>query len=161
MEVTYALGAEMLCLAKVVKDAKEGEARLREVIANGAALKKLYEIVAAQGGGDLAAMPRAKFVKDVRATTGGYVQSVDAMTVALAALRLGAGRVKAEDAVDHAVGFTGLVKIGERVEAGDVLAVVHANDEAKLAAAQAEIAKAVVIGYAAVATPMLIDSVIG
>ncbi|CAM2980452.1 thymidine phosphorylase [Rariglobus hedericola] len=161
MEVTYALGAEMLCLAKVAKDAKDGETRLREVVANGAALKKFYEIVAAQGGGDLDAMPRAKFLKEVRATTGGYVQSVDAMTVALAALRLGAGRVKAEDAVDHAVGFTALVKIGERVAAGDVLAVVHANDEAKLAAAQAEIAKAVVIGDAEVLPVQLVDSVVG
>jgi pyrimidine-nucleoside phosphorylase len=161
MEVTYALGAEMLCLAKVAKDAEEGRARLREVVENGAALKKFEEIVAAQGGRNLDKLPRAKFVQGVRATTGGYVQAVDAMTVALAALRLGAGRVKAEDAVDHAVGFTQLVKIGELVQAGDVLAVVHANDETKLAAAQAEIVKAVVIGSTAVAPVPLIDSVIG
>jgi pyrimidine-nucleoside phosphorylase len=167
MEVTYALGAEMLCLAKVAKDAKGGRAMLEQVIANGAALAKFKEIVAAQGGdarvGDepMMVMKPAKLNGDVRAATGGYVQSVDAMIVALAALRLGAGRVKAEDAVDHAVGFTRLVKIGERVQAGDVLAVVHANDEAKLAAAQADITKAVVIGDTAVTPVPLVDSVIG
>lgn len=166
MEVTYALGAEMLVLAKVVKDAKEGEARLREVVANGAALKKFREIVAAQGGDarvcdePFAVMKPARLRGEVRAAVGGIVQSVDAMTVALAALRLGAGRVKAEDAVDHAVGFTGLVKIGERVQAGDVFAVVHANDEEKLAEAQAAIAKAIVIGDTAVAQTRSIEGVI-
>jgi pyrimidine-nucleoside phosphorylase len=167
MEVTYALGAEMLCLAKVAKDAKEGRAMLETVVANGAALAKFKEIVVAQGGDarvcdePMAVMTEARLRGEVRAAAGGYVQSVDAMTVALAALRLGAGRVKAEDAVDHAVGFTQLVKIGERVQAGDVLAVVHANDEAKLAAAQADITKAVVIGDTAVTPVPLIDSVIG
>jgi pyrimidine-nucleoside phosphorylase len=167
MEVTYALGAEMLCLAKVTKDAKEGRTMLEQVVANGAALKKFREIVGAQGGDasvcdePMAVMTEARLRGEVRSTADGYVQSVDAMTVALAALRLGAGRVKAEDAVDHAVGFTGLVKIGERVAAGDVLAVVHANDEAKLAEAQAAITRAVVIGDAAIRPVPLVDSVIG
>jgi pyrimidine-nucleoside phosphorylase len=161
MEVTYALGAEMLVLAKVAKDAAEGEARLREVVANGAALKKFYEIVAAQGGVDLGGMARARWQREVRAVKGGVVQAVDAMEVALAALRLGAGRVRAEDAVDHAVGFDGLVKIGERVAAGGVLAVVHANDEAKAAEAEAAILRAVRIGDAAVVPGPLVAARIG
>jgi pyrimidine-nucleoside phosphorylase len=161
MEVTYALGAEMLVLAKVTKDAAEGEARLREVVANGAALKKFYEIVAAQGGRDLGGMARARWQREVRAVKGGVVQAVDAMEVALAALRLGAGRVRAEDAVDHAVGFDGLVKIGERVAAGGVLAVVHANDEAKAAEAEAAILRAVRIGDAAVVPGPLVAARIG
>ncbi len=161
MEVTYALGAEMLVLAKVAKDAKEGRAMLEEVVANGAALKKFEEIVAAQGGRDLDKLPRAKYVKEVRATAGGMVQAVDAMEVALAALRLGAGRVRAEDAVDHAVGFDGLVKIGERVVAGGVLAVVHANDEAKLAGAVEAILRAVKLGDAAVVTGPRVAARIG
>ena len=161
MEVTYALGAEMLVLAKVAKDAKEGRAMLEKVVENGAALKKFEEIVAAQGGRDLDKLPRAKYVKEVRATEGGVVQAVDAMEVALAALRLGAGRVRAEDAVDHEVGFDGLVKIGERVEAGGVLAVVHANDEAKLAGAVEAILRAVKLGDAEVAPRPLVAARIG
>jgi pyrimidine-nucleoside phosphorylase len=161
MEVTYALGAEMLVLAKVAKDAAEGEARLREVVANGAALKKFYEIVAAQGGVDLGGMARARWQREVRAVKGGVVQAVDAMEVALAALRLGAGRVRTEDAVDHAVGYDGLVKIGERVAAGGVLAVVHANDEAKAAEAEEAILRAVKIGDAAVVPGPLVAARIG
>jgi pyrimidine-nucleoside phosphorylase len=167
MKVTYALGAEMLCLAKVAKDAKDGEARLREVVANGAALRKFREIVEAQGGDARvidtpAVLPRARLIREVRATTAGYVQSVDAMTVALAALRLGAGRVRAEDAVDHAVGFSELVKIGERVEAGAVLAVVHANDDAKFAQAKAAIlGEAIRVGDAPVTPAPLIAEQVG
>ena len=117
--------------------------------------------MAAQGGGDLGGMARASLQREVRAEKAGVVQAVDAMEVALAALRLGAGRVRAEDAVDHAVGFDGLVKIGERVAAGGVLAVVHANDEAKSAEAEAAILRAVKIGDAAVVPGPLVAARIG
>jgi thymidine phosphorylase len=89
------------------------------------------------------------------------VQDVDAMGVALAALRLGAGRVKAADGVDHAVGFSDLVKVGERVEIGSVLCVIHANDEAALAAAREMMTKAITVGDAVGVTAKLIDDVIG
>jgi thymidine phosphorylase len=65
--------------------------------------------------------------------------------VALAGLQLGAGRVRAEDSVDPAVGFTRLVKTGERVEAGDVVACIHSNDTAKAGTAAAILGEAIVI----------------
>ena len=83
------------------------------------------------------------------------------MGVALAALRLGAGRVKAADGVDHAVGFSELVKVGEPVAAGATLGVIHANDTDALAAAQVMLAQAIRIGDVAGTTPALIDEVIG
>jgi len=166
MEVTYALGAEMLCLAKVTKDAKAGEARLREVIANGAALNKFREIIAAQGGDARVCeapdevLPQAKYRRELRAAKAGWVAEVIALDVALAALQLGAGRVCAEAAVDHAVGFTHLVKIGERVEAGDVLAVIHANDKARMDTAAHILEEAIVIGGASVKPTRWIEDVI-
>jgi pyrimidine-nucleoside phosphorylase len=166
MEVTYALGAEMLCLAKVAKDAKDGEAKLREVVANGAALAKFREIVAAQGGDARVCdapdevLPQAKFTRELRAAKAGWVTEVIALDVALAALQLGAGRVRAEDAVDHAVGFTRLVKIGERVAAGSVLALIHANDIARLETAAHILEEAIVIGSAPVDPTRWIEDVI-
>jgi thymidine phosphorylase len=77
-------------------------------------------------------MRPARLRREVRAARAGYVQAVDALAVALAALHLGAGRTRAEDPVDHAVGFTRLVKTGTRVAVGDVLVLIHANDEAKI-----------------------------
>ncbi|MDF3059314.1 MAG: pyrimidine-nucleoside phosphorylase [Rariglobus sp.] len=167
MEVTYALGAEMLCLAKVSGDVKEGEARLREVVASGAALKKMKEIVAAQGGDARVCdapdevLPQAKHVRELKAERAGWVQEVVALDVALAALQLGAGRVRAEDAVDPAVGFTRLVKVGERVEAGAVLACIHANDTARLETAAAILGEAIVTGDGPVTPEPLIAERIG
>jgi len=95
------------------------------------------------------------------AVRAGFVTDVDAMGVALASLRLGAGRAKAEDKIDPAVGVSGLVKIGERVGAGSPLCVIHANDEKALAEAQRMLATAIVIGDKPVVAVRLIEDVIG
>src|ERR1035437_9852242 len=151
MEVTYALGEQMLLLAKVAT-AKEGaREKLEASIASGAALQKFRELVTAQGGDARVAdepsrLPQAKFKVPLTALRAGFVQDVDALGVAFAALRLGAGRTKAEDKIDHAVGVSALAKIGERVEKGAPLCVMHANDEPALAEARAMLAKAIVVG---------------
>jgi pyrimidine-nucleoside phosphorylase len=166
MEVTYALGAEMLLLAGVASDANEAKAKLAATISSGAALAKFREIVAAQGGDPrvcddpAGVLPKAAFIGEVRAPRAGFVVGVDAMAIALAALRSGAGRIRAEDTVDHAVGFTRLVKIGERVEAGAILGVAHASAGAKLAEARAALEVAVSIGDSApVAEPLVVERV--
>jgi thymidine phosphorylase len=152
MEVTLALGVEMLLLAGAARDDAEARNRLARVIADGSALAKFREIVSAQGGDARVVdapddvMRPARLRSEVRAVQAGYVQSVAALDVALAALHLGAGRIRAEDPVDHAVGFTRLVKTGARVANGDVLAVVHANDETKAAQAEAMLQKAIAMG---------------
>jgi pyrimidine-nucleoside phosphorylase len=165
MEVTYALGRHMLILGGVARDEVDARQRLERVVANGAALAKFREIVAAQGG-DVRAidepsrLPQAKLQVPLSASRAGVVGDVDAMGVALAALRLGAGRAKASDQVDPAVGVSGLVKMGERVNVGDTLAVIHANDEAALADARAMLAQAIVVGDTMPDVPPLIAEVL-
>ncbi len=167
MEVTYALGAEMLLLAGAAKNADEARASLQEVIANGAALAKFGEIVEAQGGDrrviddPLGVLPAATQQVPLLASRSGIVQDVDAMAVALAALKLGAGRARAEDAVDPAVGVTGLVKIGESVEVGQPLAVIHANDDDSWAAAEVLLRDGILVGQEAVTVPPLVVDRIG
>jgi thymidine phosphorylase len=166
MEVTYALAEQMLVLAGVARTATEARAALAHSIASGAALEKFRAMITAQGGDarvvdEPARLPQAKFKVALAATRAGFVHDVDAMGVALAALRLGAGRVKTADGVDHAVGFSELVKVGEPVAAGATLAVIHANDAAALAAAQAMLAQAILVGDVAGTTPTLIDEMIG
>ncbi len=151
MEVTYALGEQMLVLAKAARSTGEARARLEAAVASGAALEKFRAMVSAQGG-DAAVidrpqrLPAARLEECLVAAKAGHVQDVDAMGVALAALRLGAGRAKAEDKVDPAVGISQLVKIGETVERGGPLCVVHANDERAAAEAKAMLAQAIVVG---------------
>jgi pyrimidine-nucleoside phosphorylase len=166
MEVTYTLGAHMLILGGVAKDVGEARAKLERVVADGTALAKFREIVSAQGGDgrvldEPARLPQARLKVALGAPRGGFVADVDAMGVALAALRLGAGRAKAEDKIDPGVGVSDLVKIGERVEAGAPLCVIHASSDAALAEAQAMLAKAISVGDAAGTTPPLIADVIG
>lgn len=168
MEVTYALGEQMLVLAKAAKDAKEARAKLEESVRSGAALELFGKMIEAQGGdarvvNDVARLPKAKISEPFLAVRGGVVADVDAMGVALAALRLGAGRKRAEDRVDHAVGFSGLVKVGERVAQGAPLCVVHANDRAALEEAKAMLAKAICVADAGREGAMgrLVDEVVG
>ena len=95
------------------------------------------------------------------ATRAGFVSDVDAMGIALAALRLGAGRSKADGKIDPAVGIDELVKIGERIEAGSLLCMIHANDETALAEAKAMLTKAITVGDSPGTAPKLIDEIIG
>jgi thymidine phosphorylase len=123
-------------------------------------------MVAAQGGDervvdDPSRLPRAKHQSPLTAGRGGFIRDVDAMGVALATLRLGAGRAKAEDPVDPAVGVSGLVKIGEAIEQGAPLCVIHANDQPALADARAMLEKAIVVGDEPGVAPKLIDEMIG
>jgi pyrimidine-nucleoside phosphorylase len=165
MELTYALGSHMLVLGGVARSEAEGRAKLEGAVQSGAALAKFREIVAAQGGDvsvldDSLRLPQAKLTHPVTAKQGGFVSDVSAMDVALAALRLGAGRAKADDEIDPAVGVSKLVKIGERVAAGAVVAQIHANDPQAMAEARVMIERAIVIGDSAPALEPLIDGVI-
>jgi pyrimidine-nucleoside phosphorylase len=163
MAVTYALAVHMLALGGVAADDAEARRKLEATIANGSALAKLRAIVTAQGGDartldDPRRLPQAGHTAIVSAPHDGVVAKVDAMEVALAALRLGAGRASIKDTVDPAVGIAGLVKIGERVAAGTALGVIHANDLRSLAEAKAMLQRAIAIGEEPVNAPALIEA---
>ena len=100
-------------------------------VADGSALALYERWIAAQGGDpDPAALPRAPLVLPVEAPRAGTVTRLGAVAVGVAALHLGAGRRTKEDAIDHSVGVVCHAKRGAEVGAGDVLAEVHARDEA-------------------------------
>jgi pyrimidine-nucleoside phosphorylase len=166
MEVTYALGAQMLLLAGVTASAEQARARLAAGLASGQALAKFREMVAAQGGDvgqidDPMRLPQAQLKVWLPAAKGGTVQAVDARAIALATLRLGAGRLRTEDAVDPAVGVSHLVKVGDRVASGQPLCAIHASSEAALASAQGQIVAAIALGDQPVLPFPLIAEIIG
>jgi len=135
------VSAHMLVLGERVKNLEEGRSMAGKSIANGSALEKLRVLVQAQGGGvsyvdDPSKFPRAKFVEVVKAPRSGSISQVQARSVGEAAVTLGAGRAKKTDPVDHAVGFVIHHKVGDRVEQGEPLFTIHANDGAKLAEAR-------------------------
>ncbi|HTX64139.1 MAG TPA: thymidine phosphorylase [Opitutaceae bacterium] len=165
MEVTLALSVQMLLLGGITADPADAHRRLERAIADGAALAKFRELVAAQGGDprvidDYSRLPQAKVVRAIPAPRAGYVTDVDPMAVALAALALGAGRANADAAIDPAVGVSQLVQLGETVAAGAPLALVHARDEAGARAATSQVTAAITIGPRRVPPPPWIDELI-
>jgi len=128
--VTVELTAEMLLLAGVAGELPAARAAVERAMQDGRGLAKLAEIVEAQGGDpeavrDPERLPRAPARYEVPAPAGGWVTAIDGEAVGLAAVALGAGRAKVEDAVDPAVGLEVLKKVGERVEAGEPICRVH------------------------------------
>jgi len=165
MEVTYALGTQMLLLARRAATPLEARTLLEQTITRGGALAMWSRIVAAQGGDARTIdqpqrLPVARLQLPVLSERGGWVRAVDARPIAQAALALGAGRMRAEDAIDPAVGLAQLVKVGEAVMAGRPLAIIHANDEARAAEARRWVLSAYELGDTRPPAPALIDELI-
>jgi pyrimidine-nucleoside phosphorylase len=154
-DTSLVLAARMVHLGGISRDLVEADALARSALDSGRALDVFARFVRAQGGdgrvadGGGTVLPRARLVKEMRAASGGVVQAIDALEVGLACVALGAGRRAVGGAVDHAVGVVLAAPVGARVGAGDPLALVHANDEAAGAAAEARLRKAFRIGEAA------------
>jgi len=131
-EVVLSAGAEMLLYAGRARTRASARAMLERAIADGSGIAKLRELVGAQGGDatmvdEPTRLPRAKSVRTLTAERGGYVARIDALRVGLASVRLGAGREKKGDAIDHATGIVLRAKVGDRVAKGEAFAEVHAN----------------------------------
>ncbi len=126
---------------------EDARRELTEKLDSGAALAKFRQLVAAQGGDvrmvdDPSLLPQARIVETYTSARAGYLTQVAAEEIGMASSELGAGREKKSDNVDLAVGLNVPVKVGDRVEAGAVLATIYANDETKLAACRARLDRA-------------------
>ena len=133
------LAANMLLLASDDPAATLTECRRRanEALHSGAALQKLEDMVAAQGGDiaylrDTELFPAAKASGEYTAEKDGYISFIDAEGCGTAASMLGAGRERAGEPVDHAAGIILLRKPGEYVRTGEPLAILYASNEMKL-----------------------------
>ena len=112
----------------------------KNAISSGKALETFARMVKAQGGdeavvSDLAILPKADYTMEVKAPKAGYVEHMDAQGCGMAAVLLGAGRDKKEDAVQADAGIVLCKKTGGRVEAGETLAVLHTSRQERLQAA--------------------------
>lgn len=165
VQLVVAVAGEMLRLAGRVEDATAGRLLAQQQIASGAAWQKFRDFVAAQGGDlrqldDPTLLPRATLVEPVVAASSGWLAELQADKIGLATVELGGGRQKKGDVIDHAVGTVLTAKVGDRVEAGQPLAWVHANDRQRLQAARELMLSAVAISPEPVPPPPLIYEVI-
>ncbi len=158
IEVTLALGAEMLVLAAAATSRDAAHAHMRDAISSGRALLKLEEIVRAQGGDvavvrDPPRLPQAPHQSSFDAPRDGIVQSVDPREIGYGVIALGGGRRNMEDKVNPSVGFVITAKPGHHVTKGQRLAVIHARSKEDLDVGRAALERAIVIGDSA--TPPL------
>jgi pyrimidine-nucleoside phosphorylase len=151
MDVTMALGAEMLMMAGKAKDCDEARATLRDALVSGRALEQFRKIVEAQGGNpavidDPALLPQAVECELFTAPRAGFVARVEPRAIGRGLIALGGGRTTMADAVDRSVGFVITSKPGDWVEAGEPMASVYGRDRAGIDRGRAALRSAVIIG---------------
>ena len=133
LDVTLALGVEMLRSAGLASTDSQAMAALTDALASGRAAERFARMVAALGGPvDLLDdpdryLPAAPCLRAVRAPSAGVVHSIDVRALGMVVVGLGGGRRTATDAIDPAVGLTALAPLGLRVRAGDPIATVAAR----------------------------------
>jgi thymidine phosphorylase len=153
-EVTLALAAEMLGAAGIAPSNADGMRLAREALDGGRAAETFGRMVSALGGPSgfiedcRAFLPKAEVEHAVKTPRGGYVAGIATREIGLAVVELGGGRRKPEDAVDHAVGITGLLPVGTEVAKGDPLAIVRARSKASAEEAVATVLAAYSVGEA-------------
>lgn len=131
------LGAGLLVSIGRSASMEEAEDILQKTIDDGSALAKLAEFVHAQGGEDAAVyhtdlLPQASLVEEIPSGQSGYIRHIDTEEVGIVSLILGGGRETKESEIDLSVGLVLRKKVGDYVNAGESLAVIHANDPEKL-----------------------------
>src|SRR5262245_9894015 len=160
MELTYALGSEMLVLAGVEGDPALARRSLESALSSGRALEMLGKIIEAQGGDpgvieDPGILPQADAVEVFRAPVGGTVAEVNPHIIGMAIIELGGGRQIMSDPIDHGVGFVITVKPGDQVTARQPLASVFARDDAGISLGLDALRRAIVIGDEGSLSPLI------
>ena len=150
-QVVLELGAYMIKLAGLGNDLEENKIKMIENVRNGKAFNKFEEMVKNQGGDisyleDTKKFPKAKFIEPIKAKKEGYIQEINAENVGKIACSLGAGRVKKEDNIDHTVGIILEKKVSDKVQSGEIIGYIHANDIEKMKNAKEKLEDIIKIG---------------
>ncbi len=166
VDLTVHLAAHMVVLGKQASSYNEATTLCRQQLANGAALEKFIQLAAAQGG-DTTVLehperyPAAKHQHTVTAPASGYIQSMQTRDIGLAAVMLGAGRLRKEDPVDPTAGIRLHTKVGEQIAAGQPLFTLYTNKPEVIPEVSQKLLAAVHIGEEAVEPQPLVLEELG
>ncbi|MEZ5825649.1 MAG: thymidine phosphorylase [Geminicoccaceae bacterium] len=160
LELTLAIGEILLDEAGV----GDGRERLEKALSSGAAAEHFQKMVASLGGVDILEhpqkLPRAPVVKEVLVTEAGHVGRIDVRALGVAVIELGGGRSRPDQEIDHAVGLSAIAGRGAVLEAGDVLAVIHARTPAAVERTERAVRAAFELSSAPTAKgPVLIERI--
>ncbi|MBM3690572.1 MAG: thymidine phosphorylase [Actinobacteria bacterium] len=156
IDLTVELATQMLALVGITGiDVKEN-------LENGKALAKWQQLISAQNGDLSKPLPAAKFTHEIYAADSGTIAKFDALSVGIAAWRLGAGRSRKEDSVQAAAGVTWTIELGQKITKGEPILTLHTDEESRFDSAIAALESSVVISQGeSVAKPNLILDRIG
>lgn len=163
-DVILSLGSEMLLLGGLAKNKKSARQMLNNVLETGSAAERFARMVSMQGGpSDLVEQPEkylhpAPLVRSLEAHEDGYIEYIDTRKIGLGVVSLGGGRRRVDDRIDHRVGLSGFCLVGDRVNKGDPLVIIHALDEAAWQAAADALSEAIVIGRKIDALPAVYEN---
>lgn len=134
VELCLTLGAEMLVIGGKTQAPEKARQMLEDALSSGRALRKLEELVRAQGGDpraihDVSLLPTAPVKTNVTSNVSGYIANLDALAIGTASMRLGAGRQRKEDAIDLGAGILLRKKMGDAVREGDILATLYSTKD--------------------------------
>lgn len=163
LELSLVLGALMLMAADAAKDLQSGINMLRDTISDGRAIEKMREFIVAQGGdGNVVdnegILPKASIEKEIISEKNGFIERINTSEIGMVSLILGGGRETKESVIDPAVGIVLNKKKGDRIEKGDLIATLYANDEEKLMSAVGRFNKAIGISKTPVTREPLIST---
>ncbi|MDI3283364.1 thymidine phosphorylase [Polyangium sp. 15x6] len=161
VECTLALGAEMLVLGDAAPSVEDARAKLRDAITSGRGARVFERMIEAQGGDpavveDPLRLPRAPETVLVPSEADGFVAAIDPLEIGLAAVAMGAGRTRADQKVDHAVGIEILAPRGAGVRRGEPLARLHVRSVAAAEAVADRVQSAFRVSSAPEASPPLL-----
>src|SRR5437764_539647 len=135
-ELCHHEASELLVMTGAASTTSEAETRVEQAIRTGAAIAKLAEVIAAQGGNPHQierpeSLPKAPVLSMLLAPCSGYIISIKAEQMGLASMRLGAGRVKKGEQIDSRTGLVLQAKVGDYRQAGEPLVEIHARSDSE------------------------------
>ncbi|WP_170400204.1 thymidine phosphorylase [Ruegeria arenilitoris] len=161
-EISAELGGVLLADAGMFATADEGRDKITDVIRDGRAAERFGRMMSAVGGplqfvdNWSRYLPEASVILEVSADASGYITAIDGEALGLSVVALGGGRQVEDDVIDPAVGLSGIVRLGDRIEKGAPLAVVHAAREDAAQQASEAVKMAITIGPDAGPMPTLV-----
>jgi thymidine phosphorylase len=161
-EVTIALAARMLLTSKIASDIEQATTLAEEALTSGKAAVIFGKMITAMGGPanllthSESLLPKANMTKNIVASKAGYIGIMDTRAIGMALVEMGGGRVDHNQSLDYSVGFSAIKPKGTKVAEGDIIAIVHAKDDAQATQAIKQYLSAVEISVA----PVIVEPVI-
>lgn len=165
VDITLALGAELMVLAGYDTAPEVAAVKLRDALTSGAAAAKFDALVAALGGpADFSTewrrrLPEANVIREIPAPASGKIAALDGQKIGMGVVHMGGGRLRDGDRIDPSVGYTDMLPIGAEVTKGAPVARLHAASERAAQAAEKAYLSALTLADDVEARPLLIDRV--